>query len=239
MLATAINNNGPAILKLDQDPAENIVQWEVDENIMLSAIIAYMTNVVVSTETLSEQEEVEPNFVDFSLTDVATIMNPRDDNNHDFPSGQEVTVAPVTCSHWQKMDDNASHCFTISPNDPLANHLKTLADFLRYYKISSEEDRKSALKKLTYYLVSTCWLKMRRRIGSWSSQGFIYQLSMVTEDGMRKAYRKWATDVAVKLQGQKDSALYAVLDDLQRKPDNLQQILNNYQCANAETEGTD
>ena len=97
--------------------------------------------------------------------------------------------------------------------DPLPNHVATVNEYLNKYKtLDSKEEQTKMFKRFTHYIVACCWRKMRRRMTSWSSQGYFYCLGRLSEHTVQQLYRVFAANTDP-LSKRKDSALYSVLTD--------------------------
>jgi hypothetical protein len=61
---------------------------------------------------------------------------------------------------------------------PLIDHLTTVSAYLNDYKsLTDSKLQDDYSRKFGCYLLSTCWQKIVRRIGSWQAMGFIYFLN--------------------------------------------------------------
>lgn len=63
------------------------------------------------------------------------------------------------------------------------------------YMMAGDEARPMLYKKFSQYLVVTCWPKMRFRINSWSSWGFILLLANISDDDVKRAFTERPTQV--------------------------------------------
>jgi len=61
------------------------------------------------------------------------------------------------------------------------------------YKSLPPKDRMGCQLVFAKYLVARCWKRMHQRIIHWSSQNFIWQLSQVTEEDLRKVFSSYVT----------------------------------------------
>jgi hypothetical protein len=103
--------------------------------------------------------------------------------------------------------------------DPLPNHIATLEEYLaEYKKRKTPKERRRYFFRFAAYLVGQCWMKMRRRILHWSSQGFIHTLGKVNEEELRQGFSFCAkSDTATKLPKGRDSALGKLLVGMHEK----------------------
>src|ERR1700676_4680448 len=103
--------------------------------------------------------------------------------------------------------------------DPLSNHIATLQEYLaEYKKRKTLRERKQYFFRFAAYLVGKCWMKMRRHILHWSSQGLIHTLSKVNEQELKAGLSfciKW--DTVAKLPKGRDSALDKLLIGMHEK----------------------
>jgi hypothetical protein len=77
----------------------------------------------------------------------------------------------------------------VCSTDPLSNHIATLNEyFIEFKKQESSKERRDYFFRFAAYLVGQCWMKMRRRILHWSSQGFIHILSKADKAEMLQAF---------------------------------------------------
>ena len=61
---------------------------------------------------------------------------------------------------------------------PLIDHLMTVSAYLRDYKsLTDSKVRDDYSRKFRCYLLSTCWQKIVRKVGSWQVMGFIHFLN--------------------------------------------------------------
>jgi len=73
----------------------------------------------------------------------------------------------------------------LKKKDTLANHISTVEDYLKRHQRVDATQQADHEILLTAYLVTRCWLKMYRRMVTWSSQGYIYYLGTISEDKLK------------------------------------------------------
>jgi hypothetical protein len=97
--------------------------------------------------------------------------------------------------------------------DPLSNHIATVEEYLgEYKKKETPKDRRLYFFGFGAYLVGQCWMKMRRRILHWSSQGFIYILGKIDEAEVLMAFTSYEqSDARRELPKGRDSDLGKLL----------------------------
>ena len=75
---------------------------------------------------------------------------------------------------------------------PLIKHVTTVSDYLNDYK--SQTDGKTQddySRKFSYYLLSTCWKKIVKRITSWQAMGFIHFLTTILPKELERRGQAW------------------------------------------------
>lgn len=78
-----------------------------------------------------------------------------------------------------------------SSNDPLVNHIATVADYINTHRQLPEGPRRAQIfHQFSRYLVSQCWPKMHARINHPTSSFFIEQLLRMDERTMRVAFNE-------------------------------------------------
>jgi hypothetical protein len=70
--------------------------------------------------------------------------------------------------------------------DPLSNHIQTVVHYLKTHKSFRDELRLPHQIYFSIYLVARCWPKMRKRINSWSSRGYIFALSAIGREDLEE-----------------------------------------------------
>jgi hypothetical protein len=76
-----------------------------------------------------------------------------------------------------------------SSNDPLANHIATVADYINTHrKLPEGPQRAQLFHQFSRYLVSQCWMKMHSRITHPTSSSFIEQLLRMDKRVLRMAF---------------------------------------------------
>ena len=97
--------------------------------------------------------------------------------------------------------------------DPLSNHIATVVEYLvEYQKIQALEEKRQYFHHFAMYMVAQCWKKMRQRIIHSSSLAYIYHLSRVTEERLRRAFTFYiSSGEAEQLPKRDDSVLGRLL----------------------------
>ena len=116
---------------------------------------------------------------------------------------------------------------------PLKDHIATVSAYLNDYKTQTDPKTQADNSgKFTYYLMSTCWQKMLRRITSWQAKGFIYLISNISFENLHKFGQNW--EGFPPTPGPGDRSLVDFLN-IVRQDDKLIQnvILEHYTDSNA------
>lgn len=75
---------------------------------------------------------------------------------------------------------------------PLKDHVATVSAYLNDYKTQTDVGAQSENSgKFTYYLISTCWPKMLRRITSWQAMGFMYLIRRIPLHDLHTYGQTW------------------------------------------------
>ncbi|KIM75568.1 hypothetical protein PILCRDRAFT_92025 [Piloderma croceum F 1598] len=76
--------------------------------------------------------------------------------------------------------------------DSTANHIATREDYLERYHFIPAQKQLGYQSYFSKYLVVQCWNKMHQQITDWSSQGFIWQLSRISETQLQDTFSQYA-----------------------------------------------
>jgi hypothetical protein len=122
---------------------------------------------------------------------------------------------------------------------PLVNHIATLNDFLGALDIvTGQPDQQVASSRLfqnmTYYLVSSSWRKMKRRMHHWSSNGFLFSLSYSDGQRVQDAFRNYSNSKPhTPANYRKDETLAKLFITLGEQ--RIQRIMQNYPSGQGST----
>jgi len=94
----------------------------------------------------------------------------------------------------------------------LENHISTIAEFInKYHKLEGiAAAQKESFWKFSAYLSLVSWPKMYRRITNWTSKGYIYLLSSLPFDKLRRTFQSQSFASPSK---RSKEGLYRILSD--------------------------
>jgi hypothetical protein len=75
---------------------------------------------------------------------------------------------------------------------PLRDHVATVSAYLNHYKLQTDLQKQGEDSfKFTNYLISTCWPKIVRRIGSWQAMGFMFLAQAISAEVLHMFGSTW------------------------------------------------